>query len=277
MKRILLAATFLFSTAISSSFAADMDYPIRPAKSYTNVEYGSGWYLRGDIGYTLAAKGNLTYYSDARYDYDNQSLDKAMSWGGGFGYTFNEMLRGDISVEMSGSHDWEGSTQGTLCGGVPGDCYSEDSAKFDRTTAMANAYVSLGRYGGFSPYIGAGIGLTHVAWSDYTSQAYCTVDPGEDCDYGTHTGATANPETYAGPATTYSGKSSTVLTYALSAGVDYRLNQNWLVDMGYKWTRIDGGVVIEADSNGVGDPQGDSKFDALDIHEFKIGLRYEIW
>jgi len=279
MKRIILASSVLLASIASPAMAADMDYPIRGTANHrTNVEYGSGWYLRGDVGMTFGTSSTLSYFSDARYDYDNQSLGETAAWTLGMGYTFNEFLRGDLTVEGSGSHQWSGTSVGTICGGgTPGDCYSEDSADFDRTSLMANAYVSLGNYSGFTPYVGGGVGLSHIQWNNYSSDAYCTVDVGETCDYGTHTGVGTDPETYYGGNTTYPTESLTALTYSLAAGVDYRINNNWLVDLGYKWTHVHGGVVINENANGVGSPQGDSKFDGINMHEVKIGLRYEIW
>ena len=278
MKRLLFITSLLLSSSAGSALAADMNYPV-PSPEFTNVEYGSGWYLRGDIGYTLSTESTLSYFSDARYDYDNQSLDNAHSWSIGAGYNFNDTFRADLTFERSAGHDWRGTSVGTLCGGLgtEGDCYSEDSASFDRNTLMANAYVSLGTYHGFTPYVGAGLGLTHLEWSGYSSDAYCTVDPGEDCTYGAHTGLTPDPETYFGGTTSYDGESVTALTYALTTGFDYRLTQNWLMDVGYKYTNIHGGKVIAKDANGPGSPQGASKFTDLSIHEVKVGLRYEIW
>lgn len=279
MKRILFLTSVLLSTSAVGTLAADMDYPVNPTPQYTNVEYGSGWYLRGDIGYTMHTSTTLSYYSDARYDYDSQSVEESSSWSIGVGFNFNDYLRADLTYETSDGHQWDGVSVGTLCGGglAPGDCYSEDEADFDRDSLMANAYVSLGTWHGFTPYVGAGIGLTHLQWNSYSSDAYCTVEVGETCSYGAHSGVGTDPETYYGGRTTYGTESTTALTYALAAGFDYRFDQNWVLDMGYKWTNIDGGIVIKEDANGIGAPQGDSKFDNISIHEIKVGLRYEIW
>ena len=44
---------FALALAGHAGMAADMDYPVRGTVDYTKVEYGSGWYLRGDIGYNF--------------------------------------------------------------------------------------------------------------------------------------------------------------------------------------------------------------------------------
>ncbi len=73
----------------------------------------------------------------------------------------------------------------------------------------------------------------HVQWDDYNYSAYCRVEVGEDCDYGPHSGATADPEIFYGGQTNYAGKSAVALTYALTAGFDYRINKSWMFDMRY--------------------------------------------
>lgn len=276
MKKLFILTTILTGMSVP---AIGADLGEVPGYHHTTpVEFGSGWYLRGDIGYSAIVDTNLSYYSDSRYDYDHQSIDHALAVSGGIGYHFNEFLRTDLTVEHSGGHDWNGDTYGTLCGGgaTPGECWSEDQAIVDRTSLLLNGYFSLGQYGHFKPYVGAGIGVSHVSWDSYRSDAYCEVDPGETCSYGAHPGG-VDPVVFDGPTTYYDGAESTVLTYALMAGFDYRIDHNWTVDFGYKWTRLDGGVVIHEDSNGAGSPQGDSLFDHLDTHEFKVGLRYDIW
>lgn len=272
---VIATASLLLMTA--TAHGADLNYPLR-STVHTPVEFASGWYLRGDVGYVTHPDTNLTYFSSQRFDYDDQSIDGGFAFGGGFGYVFNDFLRADVTWDHSGNHDWSGVTVGTLCGGgAPGDCYSEDSAEFSRDTFLANAYVSLGDFRGFKPYVGAGVGLTHIQWDSYVSSAHCVVDPGETCDYGAHSGVGADPEVYDGPVTAYPAESGTALTYALMAGMEYRLNQNWLVDLGYRYTHIDGGVVIKEDALGAGDPQGDSRWDHINLHEVRFGLRYEIW
>jgi len=274
--RIGLAAAAL-ALCVSAAAAADLDAEILDQDGVTPVEYGSGWYLRGDIGWDFSVHGNLSYYSDTRYDYDSQTFGEGMTYSTGFGYIFNDYLRADLTLDYNGNMDWSGNTWGVGCGiGFDGDCFSEDSATFERYTLQINGYLSPGRWGGLSPYVGAGIGLTHIAWDDYSSTAVCAIDPAETCPYGVHSGGT-DTEYFDGPTTDYPGSSQTVMSYSLMGGLDYKFDDRWSVDLGYKYTRIHGGIVVAGDANGPGDPQGSSKYDPLGIHELRVGLRYEIW
>ncbi len=131
---------------------------------YTQVEYGSGWYLRGDIGYNLKASTTLSYYSDDRYDYDNQSFSSGMNWALGGGYTFNDMLRADITADYGGNHSWEGHQSAR---------YVAASHRVNVIRKMKPQWTArlfwpvpmcrFGSYGGFSPYVGGGIGLSPCA------------------------------------------------------------------------------------------------------------------
>jgi opacity protein-like surface antigen len=132
-----------------------------------------------------------------------------------------------------------------------------------------NAYANLGNLGGFSPYVGGGIGLAHVEYSGTNSDITCTVDPGESCHLGAHSGATANPETFTDNQT-FAGGTSVNLTYALMLGLDYKIDENWTVDMNYRYTHISSDEVYSSGADSV-------HFDGADIHEVRAGVRYEVW
>ncbi len=291
MKRITKAKTIMLGSALAAvitlpAMAADIDYPIRGTQDYgpghTNVEYGSGWYLRGDLGYSVIADISGTYYSTAYGDdtsYSSESLAKAESYSIGAGYIFNNSMRADLTLEASSGVEWEGKSRSADCDGgpTPGDCLFEATAELKRTSLMANGYYTFGGFAGFRPYVGAGVGMTDVSWSDYEFQQKCHVDVGETCAWGNHSGSGTARETYYGPSGTVNTSSGLAFTYALTAGLDYRINKNWLVDMGYKWTHVSENLMIEEGANGAGVPGGDSRFDGIDLHEVRVGLRYEVW
>ena len=43
------------------------------------------------------------------------------------------------------------------------------SVKIDALTVLANAYLDLGNWGGFTPYVGAGVGMTNLRAHEYTT------------------------------------------------------------------------------------------------------------
>ena len=279
MKKTILSFTVIAISLIaySTAYAGDYNSGIiskTPGGDLTPVEFGSGWYLRSDIGYSVDQEMDVRFARAARFGDANATIDDSYTLGLGFGYVFNEHFRADLTYDHFSERSWSGSTSG--CGvdglGVPytGDCTSSDGGEFDANGLSLNGYLSLGALGRLSPYIGAGIGVAHVEYSATQSSLFCVVDPGENCDLGTHSGGPAVPETFTG-AQTFPGGSSVNVTYALTAGVDYRIDENWSVDVNYRYTNItDDEVFSTAGGDAV-------EFDGAQIHEVRAGFRYELW
>lgn len=269
-----LAAPWLLTPA----YAADYEPPIfvEPVEEYTPVEIGSGWYLRGDVGYAVSNDlGTTTFRTfdpvSATYGqgaFDTQELDSEFIFGGGFGYRYNEWLRGDFTADGFRA-DFDGSTSSAApCDGGPAgtSCRTEDNAEVSAISLMANAYVDLGTYVGVTPYVGAGLGYSYVSWSDLDSQAFC-VDGLASCPDG-FVGTESRP-----------GRKDWRFTYALMAGIGYDITRNMKLDVGYKYRHIDGGDMFGWDAasaaggaTGVQGRDGD-----LSQHEISVGLRYELW
>ncbi|MCX7305692.1 MAG: porin family protein [Hyphomicrobiales bacterium] len=270
--RILLSLAVLLPFAAN---AADYDPPIvvdDPAEMVP-VEIGSGWYLRGDVSYvfnkSIGAVDYTTYdpvavtYSSASFT--SADLDTDFAWGGGFGYRFTDYFRADATVDGFRA-DFSGATSSTEpCFADPvvdTSCRSTNGSEVSALSIMANGYVDLGTYVGFTPYVGAGLGYSLVSWGDLSDTTYC-VD-----------GLTACASALPVDSTSHPGDDSWRLTYALMAGVAYDISRNFKLDVGYKYRSIDGGDMFGWDTQqtfGAG-TQG-----SIDTHEFKIGLRYELW
>jgi opacity protein-like surface antigen len=267
---LLLAATAL---PLSHAAAADYDPPVvvEAAEEFVPVEVGSGWYLRGDIGYIVSQDtGRYTYsisdgVNSGNSSFNSASLDNDFTFGVGVGYQFNEWFRADATVDGFRS-DFSGSTRSaspcsTDAAFDDTGCRSSDSADMSAISVMANGYVDLGTYAGFTPYVGAGLGFSYVSWSDLGSKYYC-VDGGAAC-----------PDSLVG-SSSMGGESDWRFTYALMAGAAYDLTNNWKVDVGYRYKQIDNGDMFSWASDGLSIKGKDSD---LSQHEIRVGLRYEIW
>ncbi|MFI0842533.1 outer membrane protein [Mesorhizobium sp. IMUNJ 23232] len=267
---LLLAATVF---PLSHAVAADYEPPVfvEQAEEVVPVEVGSGWYLRGDIGYIISNDtGDYTYRvssggTSTDSSFNGASLDDDFTFGGGVGYQFNEWFRADATVDGFRS-DFSGGTRSAVpCSSDPDfegtGCRSEDDADMSAISVMANGYVDLGTYAGFTPYLGAGLGFSYVSWSDLGSEYFC-VDGDAVC-----------PENFVG-SSSMGGESDWRFTYALMAGASYDLANNWKVDVGYRYKQIDNGDMFKWASDGVSIKGEDSD---LAQHEIRVGLRYEIW
>ncbi|KMO24435.1 porin, partial [Methylobacterium aquaticum] len=133
------------------------------------VEVGSGWYLRGD--YTA---------SDFRHPKDDTlpgtegaklvgfRLGNTDGYGGGIGYRFNSFLRADVTIDGRTRSRFRDYSSRTMF--VEG--FNTEAGKLDVLTGLFNVYVDLGTWWGFTPYIGAGVGMAsnrfHDAWTGTT-------------------------------------------------------------------------------------------------------------
>ena len=155
-----LAATMLWPLAAQ---AADYDPPVvvEEAPEYVPVEVGSGWYLRGDLGYNI----NKSPYDFTLFGVDSRST--RINGSIGAGYHFTDYFRGDLNFGFI-SNDKFDATSGT----------EVVSAKSNIWSGIANAYVDLGTIAGFTPYVGAGAGLL------YASHRVSDVDPAVPLNFG---------------------------------------------------------------------------------------------
>ena len=241
----------------------------------TPVEYGSGWYLRGDMGLSVMQSLSVEFARNARSGDADGQLDHGYSYGFGAGFIFNDKIRADVLYEYYSAREWDGSASGCGVDGTgtayTGTCTSSDRGNFDAQTVTLNVYANLGSLNGFTPYVGAGVGLAHVNYSATRSSLNCTVDAGENCDLGTHSGGSANPESFSG-SQTFQGGSSINMAYALTAGIDYQFSNTMTLDVGYRMTEILDGISLSASTG-----SGVVEFDGAQLHEIRAGIRYELW
>ncbi|MCY0096445.1 outer membrane protein [Hoeflea ulvae] len=277
--RIALTSGIVTLTALSAPVqAADLDDIIyAPELPVTQpVEIGTGWYLRGDLGYSTKTRGVATDYSifsagpPATYTgatFTGSSLDGDWSGSFGAGYNFTDYLRADVTFDYSrGRFAGSTSSTGSCTGLAAGQCASAESQDFEQYGFMANAYVDLGTVNGFTPYVGAGAGVTRVLWEPANSDQSCISAVGNICT-GTATDRT------------YPGSDTWRFTYALMAGASYDLTKDLKIDLGYKYSKIRSGdqYGFDATSAAAGATGIKVSDNGFEKHEIRVGLRYSIW
>ena len=159
-----IAGTIVLPTNAS---AADMLEDYEAVDEVTEVEFGTGWYLRGDIG---AGMGEVSL-SSSFYSGDLE-LETPVSLSVGVGRNFAEGVR--LEAEFN----------------------TFQNTDFSAAMLMGNVYADLGTYLGLRPYIGAGLGGAYVYWDDQTSTTNCTGGGPSACVV-----ASGNAVTYAASAT----------------------------------------------------------------------------
>jgi opacity protein-like surface antigen len=224
--RIALALGAVALTPLTPALAADYDPPIYvdQAPEYQPVEVGSGWYLRGDVGYNVG---------DPVYDFellDENTKHQRFTGGLGVGYHFNDWLRGDVTVNYLGGDKYNDAAAGT--------------ASHTMWSGLANGYIDLGTYAGLTPYVGAGIGVLATRRKvDIDVPALGLAVEGSD-----------KQQTFA---------------YALHAGASYKVSNNVSVDIGYQFLSAPSAEYLDTDTF--------ENKKGIDVHQVKVGLRYDLW
>lgn len=303
------ASVVALLAASSLARAADIDPSYLEDAGQTPVEFGSGWYLRGDVSWTHGAKFETGYTAaepmDTRslYDYNDQLTLRA-----GFGYQVTPNFRWEVSAEHVGNGSADINTTRTFAGGRSYDIVFPDGSTTDDT-------VYFDRYGhvtGSEKGIWAGaIGLANVVpingteriESSYNAdmmlasgyfdlptmgrfKPYVGAGVGAarvqyserrtwDCN------ATQN-ETCHVPAGAMgqqvndfvaldASETSWQLALQASIGAAVKLTDRLSMDVGYSYTQIGTGAALNYDD---GSMLGD---DGVSLHQLRAGLRYEIW
>lgn len=242
--RMLLAASSLALLPLAAH-AADYEPPIviDDVEEVVPVEVGSGWYLRGDIGYTFD-------HNFADYDIDSSIPGyrigrdtTSVFGGGGFGYHFNDYLRMDLTAAYLGKDEAWGRAVDPF--GAPFG--ASGSIQTTMAYGMATGYIDLGTYVGITPYIGAGAGLIYT---DLKGSGVLNVPGGS-------TFASYRETDYS-------------FGYTLNAGLAYRMTENLSLDVGYQYLNAPNAKHFNFETPGFYD-------EGFDMHQVKVGLRYDLW
>ena len=249
------------------SAAADLDPPA-PIIEHKPISAGGGFYLRGDIGYSLWEDPDLTNFN-ANSGIDNRFINEdsedAFVIGGGVGYKFNKHFRTDLTFDIRTNKTITGDAE---CGcvadlGVPSTFdTSRQKTDVDIATFFANAYFDVGKFGGLTPYVGGGIGAAYVNYGTYISSNNPTTTNG-----GGPTAVLFNPSD--SETQTFLGENELRFAWNLQAGASYEINDNLALDGSYRYTRIDNGRVANIVPGSDVTEESD-----LEGHEFRVGIRY---
>lgn len=232
--------------AVPASAADLSDHPVLDEASLLPQEIGTGWYLRGDVGYSFNDAATL-----AHGGIDFAGLDAKDGFVGtiGFGYQFNDMVRVDLTVDKLNGFDVTGSATcaaWSTCGAGP----TGERATAGVLAVMANAYVDLGTWHGITPYVGAGVGA-----------AYVDVTRHQSSDAGSSS-----------PDRTFAGYETWALAANLAAGASYTVAEGLMVDLGYRFLWVDGGR-----SGASATEPGHVEVKDLTAHQIRAGLRYYLF
>lgn len=277
-----LFATIAFGAFVSSgALAADLQLPPQapPLGQQERLEFGTGWYLRGDISWARE-KTPVVFGDPALAAGGKVQNSYSITIGGG--YKFNSWFRTDLTYDYIketnvGARSGNFTCYDTLLdNGVnivagQNSCYARQNGRLNRHVLLGNAYVDLGTWSGVTPYIGVGAGSAYGRMYSGTYDWYHSVDnsiyvappippnPG-NLPWVTTTGAPIAPVT-AINSTATTNRRTFNLAWALMAGVAYDISPNAKIDLGYRYLNL-------------GKFGSGSK--SATVNEYRIGFRYMI-
>ena len=284
IKQIVFVAAAAAGSAPLAAHAADMSFtPPIIAEEAIPQEIGSGWYLRGDVGYSVAAKPSISFPADQTVGLSNVRTSNQPVFGIGVGYKFNEWLRADVTADFLSDRKINWSRTGGCYGMVSCPSDVSNSATQSMYPFLANLYLDLGNYAGFTPYVGGGLGVAFIRTrqANYSQAAFADATPGA-------TYIAANDITFA-------TKERFSFAAAAMAGFSYDLGSGIALDAGYKYLYLDKSdaapgretitTVTNANPNAnpatagststrVVDAPGAVQFRDHTFHQFRVGLRY---
>jgi opacity protein-like surface antigen len=236
----------------ASAQAADYGYPPPPPPVYQPPpiiiqqpapEFAGNWYLRGQIGMGIVNYNKFEISPLNPGDtIAGHSISDAYFIGGGVGYEWNSWLRFDATVEYRFKSDLY--ALGVYPGGT--DNYHGQLSSW---VFLANAYVDLGTWDCFTPFVGAGVGFARNSITNLVDEN-------------------------AGAGTYGVGRDTAKwdLAWALYAGVTYNVSKSFKVDLTYRYLNY-GSAEDTIDCAGVCSGYK-FEYDKLYSHDFMIAFRW---
>ncbi len=226
-RALALAATSVVALSGMARAADLLPPPPPPAPEAYIAPSSGGWYLRGDVGV------GDTYLSSLRPSFNAPvpgfQVNDASVGGGAFidagvGYQFNDWFRADVTEEYRADTAMRAteSYTGTDANG-PYTGFDHYGANISHALVMANGYVDLGTWSRVTPYLGAGVGMSYNTVSGLSDQG-----AGSTSALGTGNGGYGYAKTH----------SNTSLAWALMAGLDYTINPNLKMELGYRYLNM---------------------------------------
>lgn len=237
--------------------AADYSYPPPPQQYYQPPpqqviiqqpapEFAGNWYLRGQVGY--GAMGYNKFDLSPLNPGDAvvaHNMGDAYFIGAGVGYEWNSWLRFDATAE----YRFKSSLYalGTYTNPING--VDEYNGHLSSLVFLANAYVDLGTWDCFTPFVGVGVGFARNTISDLVdvNPVAATYGKGRDT-------------------------SKWGLAWALYAGVTYNVSKSFKVDLTYRYLNLGSAEDTVDCAGGCGGYK--FEYDKLYSHDFMIAFRW---
>ncbi|MEZ5923607.1 MAG: outer membrane beta-barrel protein [Hyphomicrobiaceae bacterium] len=235
------------------------------------------WYLRGDVGYATHRDSDMREldFNGFSQPLTDTSIDEAWTIGGGIGVYFSHALRGDVTIDHRADAGVEAYK--------PAGDLNNGNREFDvdSTVVLANLYYDIDMRSGFTPYLGFGLGWASNRANEGAGDGWWGATAG-----GCGCGADLYP-------VVIESNTTSNFAWALMAGFTVDLgghrggglkdvqdiSSGLKLDFGYRYLdmgEVHTGEVVMQNPNGT-QTSGDPIIDDYAAHEFRVGLRYDIY
>ena len=259
-QRLTIFSVAALVLASSASHAADYSPKPLPQPIITkepapaSFDCCEGWYLRGQVGIGMTSAAQLDFSPNAataaaNFGFDRSFVSDAYFLGGGVGYNWNSWLRFEGTAEYRAKSRLTATASYT----VPAFALDTYDANLKSWVFLANAFVDLGTWNCFTPFIGAGIGAAWNQFSDFTDVGIPTGGRGFGRD-------TAKWD----------------FAWALYAGVAYNVTKTFKMDFTYRYLNY-GSFTDTIDCVGGCGASGPLTYHLEKVysHDFMVGFRWE--
>ncbi len=243
-------AVLAVSAAQGADYSQPMPQPQQPIVVQPPAqEFTENWYLRGYVGIGMTNNFKLDFLENpahtTNFVFDQNSNSDTTFVGGAIGYEWNNWLRFDVSAE------YRGKTQVNARGVFDqvtgqGDAYQ---GYIKSWVFLANAFVDLGTWNCFTPFVGVGVGAAYNQLANFVDMGIGETGAG----FGRNS-AEWHP------------------AWALYAGVGYNVSKTLKVDLTYRYLNY-GSITDTIDCIGGCIPDS-YKFSSLTSHDIMLGLRW---
>jgi len=248
---------------------ADFGQPfpgLAPPLAAERVEFASNWYVRGDLAYAQETYPNIAPGSP--------SVLNTFSAGVGGGYKVNNYFRTDLILDYRSPIHAAGNGAPANCTFqatnpnappavvfLPETCTGHFDSEINRWDLLANGYFDLGTWDGFTPYIGAGAG---VSWGRTDKSVTYSFGNGLPCGASCAIGGNVISD--------FDSNQSSMsyrFAWAVMAGVAIAMTDHAQLDVGYRYLDL-------GPFTGLSSPTGTSVTQRIRANELRVGVRYMI-
>lgn len=273
--------TYVYGDGTTKDYAAGVPVPAPMPVPMQDAR----WYVRFDIGGSIVGDVDINTVGVGTIPRDSDDIPTSIFGEVGFGYRFNKNFRMDFTSNFHDSYALTDPSNQTFVGFIAGvDAGDNVVNRYNverrdevdvrqQSTNLVNAYFDIDNGSRFTPYLGAGIGVSYVNTVRRTTETAV-------CDQASTNGGgfVDACNTNVSPVTISTNLNQEehdwVFSGALMAGFSYDVNEYIAMDAGYRLLYNPGEIVRSAPTLNTATQV---TWEDFLHHQFRTGIRLKIY